>query len=178
MEKVGYSMSKALSLSYSLQTWMRICLAEFKNTLDDNLHNRLVDNNTIEELVNNIKNISDDYEGTLKEWEKRLARLQSIKEKVNNVEKLSLENERIDASVLKKYKSTIDSKVLDTLKMMEKMRDFEKDIKFLFMKLSNDLDDSTEDQGLITKLNKIQIIDENKKPLVKTGKDLLFSLGP
>ncbi len=70
MEKVGYSMSKALSLSYSLQTWMRICLAEFKNTLDDNLHNRLVDNNTIEELVSNNKNISSDYEEHLKEWEK------------------------------------------------------------------------------------------------------------
>ncbi len=54
------------------------------------------------------------------------------------------------------------------------MKTLKKDIKFLFMKLSNDLDDSTEDQGLITKLNKIQIIDENKNHWLKLERIYYF----
>ena len=137
MQDSGKTMSKALSLSYSLQTWLRTCLAEYKNTLNDNIENRLVDNKSIEKLVNNIKEITDKYTSTVENWEKRLIKLQSIKEKINKAEKLILKKRHIDASFLDKYRIAVDNKILNTLKMMEKMKEFEKDIKFLGTKLSN-----------------------------------------
>ncbi|KAL6935970.1 hypothetical protein ACO0OL_002159 [Hanseniaspora opuntiae] len=139
MQDFGNPISKALSLSYSLQTWMRTCLNEFKETLDDNIQSRLIDANEINDMVESITKIRTRYETQLNEWEQRLTRLQSIKKKVAETEKLALTNENIDTSVLENYKATVDIKTIETKKIMEHIEDVKKDIEFLSMKLSDDV---------------------------------------
>lgn len=170
MQDFGNPISKALSLSYSLQTWMRSCLNELKETLDDNLQHKLIDANEISDMVKSITKIRSRYETQLKGWEQRLARLQSIKKKVVKTEKLLLTNENIDASVLEKYKATVDIKSIETKKIMEYIKDVKRDIEFLGTKLSEDV---CYNEGSTTKVADPQD-DDNEKP----GKQLLFSLGP
>ncbi|SGZ41336.1 uncharacterized protein HGUI_03537 [Hanseniaspora guilliermondii] len=175
MQEFGNPISKALSLSYSLQAWMRTCLHEFKLTLDDNLQKRLIDTKEISDIIDSITKIRSRYETQLDDWGKRLTRLQSIKKKVVETEKLALESENIDTTVLENYKAAVDSKTIQTQKIMEQIKDVKKDIEFLSMKLSKDdcKNPKKNDEGIITEIGDVQKVDNNKR-----GKELLFSLGP